>query len=162
MRSRFALLLLVPLLGCGDSGNEMDFGGEEIGPDRHAMLSEEGDVKMGLTDRYVYLALSDSIVADARSEMRGDTSEGKGGLFGQVLEGTVGKALSFRAKLLVSEIEDVRWEDDRMRVVFTDPDRTLGENFQVDDRPIDEAFAEDDVREFGEALRRVKAEGADF
>lgn len=48
----------------------MDLGGDDIAADRYAILSDEGGVKLGLTDRYVYFALSDSTMAEARSEMR--------------------------------------------------------------------------------------------
>ncbi len=157
MRSWVALLVLVPLMGCGDRDQpDMDFGGEELGPDRHAMLSEHGDVKMGLSDRYVYLMLSDSVVSEARAEMRGDSArEGVGGMVSGVLEKAVGKALGFRAKLAIDDIEDIRWEDGAMRIVFTDPDRSI--DFDIDDRPVEESFAEEDVREFGEAFRALKA-----
>jgi hypothetical protein len=121
------------------------------------MLSEHGEVKMGLTDRYVYLALSDSVVSDARAEMRsGADREGIGGIVGGVVEKTVGKALGFRARLSIDDIEDIRWEDGGMRIVFTDADRTI--DFDIDDRPVEEAFTEEDVREFAEAFRALKAD----
>lgn len=154
------LALLAVLPGCGDSnGASMDLGGEELGPDRHAMVGRDGEVKMGLTDEYVYFSLSDETVEEARAEMRREAEEdGAGGFVGGVLEKTVGRALGFRSRLPVSEIEDIRWEDGRMRIVFTEPDRSFGDNFSIEDRPVTESFAEEDVREFAEAFHRVKAQ----
>lgn len=163
MRRSLAAALLIPVLaGCGDRPEaDMDFGGEDIGPDRHAILSEDGNVKLGLTDEFVYFALSDQALEEARSDMReGSEKEGVEGFVGGIVEKTVGKALAFRAKYRVSEIEDIRWEDGELRLEFTDPDRSLG-SFEVDDRPVAEAFAEDDVRAFAEAFREVKAASRD-
>lgn len=160
MRYLTIVVLTLSLAGCGDRDNaSMDFGGEEIGPDRHAVVGEDGDIKLGLTDEYVYFALSEETLGKARAEMRREAEQdGAGGLVGGALEKTVGKALGFRARLPVSEIEDIRWEDERMRIVFTDPDRTFGDDLSVADRPVTEAFTEEAVREFGAALRQLKGD----
>ncbi len=156
-----AVPLLVGLAGCGDRPDmEMDLGGEDLGPDRYSIVSEEGEVKLGLTDRFVYFALSDSTMAEIRAEMRSKSEEeGASGFFGGLLEKTVGKALGFRARIPVEEIRDIRWADGEMRVEFTDPDRRLGDDFQFNDRPMADAFAEEDVRRFAEEFRRVKESG---
>lgn len=152
------LALLAVLPACGDSNEAtMDLGGDDIGPDRHAIVGRDGDVKMGLTDEYVYFGLSDETLEKARAEMRREAEgDGAGGFLGGILEKTVGKALGFRARFPVSEIEDIRWEDGRMRIVFTDPDRSFGDDFSIEDRPVTESFAEEDVREFAAAFHRVK------
>lgn len=160
MRRAMLLTLALPFLGCGDPGADVDFGGEELGPDRHAIMTDDEGVKMGLTDRYVYFALADSVVEEARAEMRQEVGdEGAEGFFGGLVEKTVGKALGFRAKIPVDEIRDIRWEDGRMRIDFVDAERQFGDNFKVDDRPMDEAFREEDVRAMGEAFRELKAAG---
>lgn len=159
MRRRLLVALLFPVLAaCGDGSDpDMDFGGEEIGPDRHAMLSEDGEVKMGLTDRYIYFALSDAAVSEARAEMSEEADrEGVAGMVGGVVETAVGKALGFRAKFPVSEVRDIRWEDGRMRIEFEDPDRRVGDAFRINDRPAETGFAEEDVRAFAKAFRAVK------
>lgn len=163
MGKRLMALVAVPLLaglaGCGDRPDaQMDLGDEDLGPDRYTMVSDEGDVKMGLTDEFVYFALSDSTTAEVRAELRSKSEEeGASGFFGGLLERTVGKMVGFRARVPVAEIRDIRWEDGEMRVEFTDPDRRLGDNFEFNDRPVTDAFAEEDVRRFAEEFRRVKA-----
>lgn len=151
------LVVLLPLLGCGDADAEMDFGNEDLGSDRYAITSADGGAKMGLTDDYVYFALADSVLAAARAEMR-ETAESDGakGFVGGLVERTVGKAMGFRARIPVEDIEDIRWEDGRMRIVFTDPDRRFGNTFRVDDAPAEEAFREEDVRAMAEEFRRLK------
>lgn len=154
-----AVALAVALVGCGDRGNQVDFGGEEMGPDVHAVVSEDGNVKLGLTLEYVYFALSDSARAEAQRELDDDAeAEGVKGFFGGVMRGVLGKALAFRARYPVAEIQDIRWEDGRMRLEFTDPDRRLDDNLQVEDEPVTEAFSEEAVREFSAVFRTLKEE----
>jgi hypothetical protein len=159
MRALWAVAILVPALaGCERPDADVDFGGDDIGPDVHSMVSAGGEVRMGLTERYVYLALSEEKLEEARSEMREEADkEGVEGIVGGVLEKTVGKALGFRAKYAVDAIDDIRWEDGAMVVDFRDPDRRLARELEVDDRPVTEAFREEDVRAFGEVFRAVKA-----
>lgn len=160
MRCCLAFLLLAPFVACGDQGADVDFSGDDLGEDRFAINSEDGGVRMGLTDEFVYFALSDSVLAEARSEMDQDTgdAEGVSGAIGGMVRGAVGRALSFRAKYPVADIRDIRWADGRMVMDFTDPDRTLSDSFEVDDRPVAEAFVESDVQAFAAEFRKLKRE----
>lgn len=158
MRRLMAVLVLLPLVACGDSGGaDVDFDGDDAAEDRAAIHSEDGGVKMGLTDEHVYFALADSVRAAAEVEMKEDTTQdGIGGMVGGIVRGTVSRALSFRARFEVDAIRDIRWEDGRMVFDFVDPERSLDTRLRVDDRPVGEAFAERDVREFAEAFRELK------
>lgn len=160
MRSVMTLALVAVLVGCGDRDGSVDFGGEEIGPDVHAILSADGDVKMGLTREWVYFALSDSVRARAESELNEDTdTAGAEGFFAGITRRLVGKALSFRAKYAVAEIREIRWEDRRMRLVFNDPDRRVDDNLQLGEgQSVTEAFSEEAVGEMADAFRELKAE----
>ena len=150
------------LAGCGDHEDaEIDLGGEDLGPDRYAVLTDDGAVKMGLTDDYLYFALSQRSREEARAEMDAAArEEGVKGMVGGIVQKTVGRALDFRARFPVEEIRDVRWEGGEMRIIFEDSDRVLGDRFEVEDRPVTEAFPESAVRSFGEEFRRLKAERA--
>lgn len=160
MRTVIVMALALTLMGCGDR-DQVDFSGEELGVELHSILSEDGFVRMGLTREWVYFALSDSARAEAQAEIREDAeAEGVRGFFGGLMQSVLGKALDFRAKFAVSEIEDIRWEDGRMRFVFEDPDRRIDENLQIgEDGSVTEAFAEDEVRAFAEVFRAVKEGG---
>lgn len=155
-----ALALMLTLIGCGDR-DQVDFSGDELGAELHSILSEDGFVKMGLTREWVYFALSDSARAEAQSEIREDAEAGGvRGFFGGIMESVLGRALGFRAKFAVSDIQDIRWEDGRMRFVFDDPDRRVDENLQIgEDGDVTEAFTEEEVRAFAEVFRAVKEEG---
>jgi len=157
-RSR-PLLLVLGLAagsGCDRPTADVDFGGEEQGPDRFHVLSEDGGVKLGLTDEVVYFSLSDSLQTEIRSEMEQSAErEGIGGMIGGIVSSTVGRALGFRAKYPIEEIRDIRWQDGELHVEFVEPGRRLDE-FRVEDRPAAEAFREEDVRAFAEEFHRAR------
>lgn len=160
MRKLLTLMLLIPLVACGDEQQgEIDFGGEELGPDRYSVVSDDEAIKMGLTDQHVYFAIADSVRAEAQAEMEREVGnrDGVAGMIGGVVQKAVGKAMSFRARYPVEEIRDIRWENGQMRIEFVDPDRSISDSFQSGDRPITEAFSEQDVQAFAEHFRQVKA-----
>lgn len=162
MRSIVTLSLIVPLaaatLACGGDRPDMDLGGRDIGPDRFAVTSTDGNVRMALTDGFMYFALTEQMLDEVRDEMREATEqEGVAGRIGGFVERTVGKALQARALYPLDEVEAVRWEDDAMRVVFTRRGRSIDDAFRISDEPITTAFSEDAVRAFGEELRVMKA-----
>ena len=160
MKRLIAFALIATLAGCGDRP-DMDFGGEELGPDRMVIHSEDGALRLGLTDHVLYLALSDSIVDIARQEMEDSMPrEGIGGAISGFVRGGVNRALSFRAKYPIERIRDIRWEDGRMVVDLEDGERAFGDNFSAsDDRPIEEAFAEADVRALADEFHSLKQRG---
>jgi hypothetical protein len=163
MRIALALPLaaLLATTACGDRP-DVDLGGRDVGPDLFTIVTSDGGVRMVLTDAFVYLALTDSVREEARGEMQAAADqEGAAGAIAGFVERTVGKALSFRALIPLDEIEDVRWEDGEMRMVFTTRRRDLNEMFQTGDEPVTRAFAEEDVRRFGDELRALKREHAD-
>ncbi|MFO7895087.1 MAG: hypothetical protein R6U63_15345 [Longimicrobiales bacterium] len=154
-------VLMVALVGCGDRDSQMDFSGDDVGPDVHVIHSHDGNLKMGLTEDWVYFALSDSTRAEAQAELAADAeADGLKGFFGGLMRRVVGKALNFRASYAVSEIRDIRWQDGRMHVEFDDPERQLAENLQFgEDESVVDAFAREEVESFAEAFRAMKDEG---
>jgi hypothetical protein len=163
MRVALALPLaaLLATTGCGDRP-DVDLGGRDVGPDLFTIVATDGGVRMVLTDEFVYLALTDSFREEARGEVRAAADrEGAPGAIAGFVERTVGKALGFRALIPLDEIEDVRWEDGELRMVFTTHRRNLDEIFQTGDEPVTRAFAEEDVRNFGDELRALKREHAE-
>jgi len=157
MGTLFLLPLAATLVACGGDRADMDFGGRDIGPDLFTVTSTDGNVRMALTDGFMYFALTEQVLDEVRGEMRDVTEkEGAAGLIGGFVERTVGKALQARALYPLDEVEDVRWEDDAMQVVFTQRRRSIDDAFRVSDEPITTAFSEDAVRAFGEELRALK------
>lgn len=157
-RAGALLLAAVVALGCrGDQ--RVDFGGRDLGPDRFSGVSTDGKLRVALTDEFLYFALSEETLEEARAEMREDLAGEDAGRLGRFIERTVGTALSFRARLPLDAIEDIRWEDGEMAIIFkpgrgADADKLFG----ADDEPITEAFGEDVVTALGEEFRAVRRE----
>jgi hypothetical protein len=155
------LVFLLAATACGGDRPDVDLGGRDVGPDLFSIVSTDGAVRMVLTDDFVYLALADSTVEEVRGDLRAAADqEGAAGLISGFVERTVGRALGFRALFPLDEVEDVRWEEDEMRVVFTTRGRSLNDVFRTGDQPVTRAFAEEDVRSFGDELRVLKQEQA--
>lgn len=163
MRNWMIVVLGLAMLGCGDRDGSVDFSGEEVGPDIHAIVSEDGNVKMAVTSQWVYFALSDSARAEAQAELDTDAEAGGvKGFFGGLMRGMVRRALDFRARYAVAEVRDIRWEDGGMRIEFVDPDRRVDQNLEFGEgQSVREAFSEDAVQEISEVFRAVKGEIAD-
>jgi hypothetical protein len=163
MRQRVAAALLLPLLaaaGCGDRGN-VDFGGRDVGADLYSVEGSDGTVRMALTTRYVYLAISDQ----TRDQVRGELSsaaeeEGGRGLIAGFMERAVGKAMQFRALYPVDEIEDIRWEDGDLYVEFVRGSKHRDGVLRMGDDPVDGAFDEQAVTGFSQAFHALKRERA--
>lgn len=176
-RTALSLLILPVLLACGTehpdeerggrdgiASDEYDLTGAEVvldAGDRFAMLTTDGAVKMGLTDERVYLRLSralrDRIEGDVERDL--DQEEGIGRWISGMVRGGVSRALSFRVSYDLNEIRDVRYEGGELVFDFVDPDESI-DGFEVDGRPVTEAFGEDDARRFVEEFDRVRSAAA--
>jgi hypothetical protein len=161
MRSPLAALglpLLAAAVACGDA-SDVDFGGRDIGPDLFSIVSTDGAVRMALTDDYVYLTLSDDKREEVRQSLRSEAdAEGAAGRVSGWVERTVGRALDFRDLHPVDEIEDIRWEDGRVRFDFKT--RRRQPSIQVGDEETAGTFDEASAREFREELHALKREQA--
>jgi hypothetical protein len=165
MNTRYARLaactLLVALAGCGGDRAAMDFGGRDLGPDLFAITSTDDRVRMVLTDDYLYLSLTEQAAEDIRRQVAEEAeAKGRAGLVDRFVERTVSAATGFRAAYPLADVEDVRWEDGEMRIVFTRGRWDVNEAFRMDDEPVTRMFDEASVLELGEELRALKRERA--
>jgi hypothetical protein len=153
-------LLLLAAVACDDRP-DVDFGGRDIGPELFSIVSTDGNVRLALTDAYVFVALAEETAEDVRSELGAARArDGAAATAMALVERGVDKALKFRTLFPLDEVEDVRWEDGRMRMIFTDPRRKLDQGVRIGDQGLENAFDEASVDEFREALRVVKQERA--
>lgn len=129
--------------------------------DVFAVLTENGAVKLGLTQDRVYFQVSEAVRAHVDSAIETDLEESDSRIarsIGSAVRRGVAGALEFEIDYPVEAIRDVDYRGGELVFEFEDPDdgATL-RNAEVDDEPLSRAFAAEDARAFVAAFRRVKA-----
>lgn len=171
----FAAGLILQLAACGDDpGADVDldvdldddtsFAGAEAmlaEGDVFATMSENGVVRLGLTEDRVYFELSEAVREHVDSAIRSDLEESDsriGRSIGSAVRRGVAGALDVEIDYAVDDIRDVDYRAGELVFEFVDEDdgRML-DNAEVDDEPLTRAFAAEDARAFVAAFRRVKA-----
>ena len=152
-----ALAACNPLKGDHQSDNgRVSFGGDSISN----IVLESGDVMITSSDGSMILAalgdsvrlqLSDSMRRAIKQDMESSASDSK--LASMIVKGVsdvVQSALSFVVQVPVTSVEDLRYEEGRIRF------RVTGENFRMSDGKRDGnnmEFSEEDARRFIEVVK---------
>lgn len=171
-----ALGLALATLACGDGGGDanidIDFDDDE-GPqlagakatlrpgDVFATMTENGVIRLGLSEDRVYFELSEVLREHVDSAISSDLEDSENRIarsIGSAVRRGVATALEVDIDYAVDEIRDVHYRAGELVFEFEDPDdgRVL-ENADVDDEPLTRAFAAEDARAFVAAFRRVKS-----
>ncbi|HUF12683.1 MAG TPA: hypothetical protein VMN78_06275 [Longimicrobiales bacterium] len=131
--------------------------------DVFAVLTENGAVKLGLTEDRVYFEVSEAVREHIDREIGSGMEESDSRLarsIGSAVRRGVSRALDIEFDFDVVDIRDVDYRDGELVFDFEDDgdQRTL-RNMKIDDEPLTRSFAEGDARAFVAAFRRVKAGG---
>ena len=126
-RSRLVLsAALLALAACsrGDSDMKVSFdpakadssAGAPLGPGDVRVTSLDGALILALVGDSVRMQLSDSLRDKVKQELDTSSQDGFGGLVARSVSGIVGSAMGFVARVPVSEIESIRYEDGNIRM----------------------------------------------
>ena len=172
-----ALGFALATLACGDSrdepGIDIDFDSDnEDSPfegaeatlepgDVFATMTENGVVRLALSDDRVYFELSEAVREAVDSAISNDLEDSESRIartIGSAVRRGVANALQFDIDYRVADIRDVDYRAGELVFVFEDPDdgRVL-RDADLDDKPLTRSFAPDDARAFVAAFRRVKS-----
>jgi hypothetical protein len=172
-----AVMLGAGLAACsvgGDDGTRVSFSPTDTAA--RPLALGEGDVAVTSTDNTVVLALvgdtvrmqlSDSLRRSVAAEVDSSITSETGALGGMIAR-TVGKtvagAMGFVVRIPVQEVENVRYEDGRIRfesegnVKFSMGDRPNRTDGDGDEKGSGARFSEQDGRRFVEAVKQRQAE----
>ena len=145
----------------GDAGadrTELDGKQDGTEPDGTTVLeieSTEGETLMGLTDRVLYVGLTEKTADEVRETLSDKQDEGGiGGFIAGAVSNAVSGALTTPVQFPLEDVRDVTSHDGRLEIEFEGEDRSF--DLSVDDRPLDRQFDPDDAERFVEAFRKVK------
>ena len=174
MHTRISIAILTAFtLACGDDSGprvDLDMDDDTLFTDAEptlaegdvfATLTENGAVKLGLTEERVYFEVSQAVRERVDSEIATGMEESDSRIarsIGSAVRRGVAKALDIEIELHVDEIRDVDYRDGELFFEFEDPeDGDALENVKIDDEPLTRSFTEEDARAFVAAFRRVKS-----
>ena len=116
-----------------------------------SIVAEDGSIELGLTDAVLYGRLTEQAAAEVRSELEKQQDEGGlGGFIAGAVSGAVSGAITTPIQFPLEDIEDVRYEDERLQITFVDG--TSGLDLDINGKGIDRQFSPDDARDFADAF----------
>lgn len=112
------------------------------------------EMVLGLARDTVYMGLSDSLLAKARTDMTRDKSDtgGMGGAFADMIKKTVGNALGKRVAYPIADIQSVRYDNGEVKFDYRNKHAISFENVHTDNKQALATFAPDDARRFVAAV----------
>jgi hypothetical protein len=137
---------------------------DSLGPGDLRIYNADSSVDLVLVGDKILAGLSPKTVAKVKSELdksaSGDTA-GFGGSISQIVKRSVAGAIGTHAVFPLSEIKDIRYENEQ--IVFDWKDGTKHEMFngtQVNKEKVSKTFRREDAERFIEAVRARKGLGS--
>ena len=130
------------------------FASEIAGTEVTSILTEGGEVRLGLTDEVLYFGLTDQVAGTIEKEL--DEAESEGGL-GGFLAGAVSNVvvgeLTTPVQIPLGTVHDVRYENGRLEIDFEGQHAAV--DLEIDDEPVDQQFDPEEARRFAEAFHEL-------
>ena len=118
------------------------------------IVSEDGSIELGLTDAVLYGRLTERAADEVHDELaRAEDEGGIGGFVAGAVSDAVSGAITTPIQFPLDDIEDVRYEDGRLQIVFADRSSDL--DLDVDGKDLDRQFSPDDARDFADAFHEL-------
>ena len=133
---------------------------DSLGPGDMRIYNADSSVDVVLMGDKILAGLSAKTIAKIKGSLdesrSGDTS-GFGGMIKQVVKSSVAGAIGTHAVFALSDIQDIRYADGKIRVKWTDGgDRELFGGTKVNNQKVSDSFNEADAKRFVAAVRERK------
>ena len=116
-----------------------------------SIVAEDGSIELGLTDAVLYGRLTDKAADDVRDELaKAEDEGGIGGFVAGAVSNAVSGAITTPIQFPLDDVETVKYEDDRLQIIFKD--QSSGLDIDVDGKDFERQFSPDDARDFADAF----------
>ncbi|HEY5087878.1 MAG TPA: hypothetical protein VII66_11015 [Gemmatimonadaceae bacterium] len=126
----------------------------------------DGAINLGLANDTVFMGLSDSVLAVARSDMARDTEEKQNAFAGTIerfVKKSVGTALQMRVKYALADLDSATYRNGAIRFAYRDRRRMAFENVSQDGHKALESFSPADAQKFVDTVNSaIRAERGNF
>lgn len=132
-----------------------------LGPGDIRIVNADSSVELALVGDKVESGLSDKTLKEVatKTDTSEDSGSGLGASIARTVKSAVRGALSRRVTYPVSDIQDVRYEDGRLKFIWKDgKPMTLIENANVNGKKVLNSFRPADAQAFVTAFRARKAQ----
>lgn len=137
--------------------DEVAFSSDLQGAEVESVLTTDGKVELGLTDRVLYSRLSKEAQAEVTSGMQDAEDEGGlGGRIASAVSQAVAENIGTAVQVPLEDIRDIRVDGDRLVIEMADGGGSPFESIQTDDAPIFDRIAPADARRLADAFDAVR------
>ncbi|GAB5534404.1 MAG: hypothetical protein Rubg2KO_06530 [Rubricoccaceae bacterium] len=133
---------------------EVTFDSQIAGAEVTSILTEGGEVRLGLTDEVLYFGLTDLVAKEVEAGLEDAESEGGlGGFIAGAVSNAVTGALTTPVQIPLDNVQDIRYENGRLQVDFDGEHSSV--DLEIDDEPVDQQFDPEEARQFAEAFHEL-------
>lgn len=133
---------------------------DSLGPGDMRIYNADSSVDVVLMGDKILAGLSPKTVAKVKSgldESRSGDTSGFGGMISQIVKSSVAGAIGTHAVFPLSDIQDIRYDNGKIRVKWTDGgNRELFNGTSVNHKKVSDSFDEAEAKRFVEAVRTRK------
>ena len=133
---------------------------ESLGPGDMRVYNADSSVDVVLMGDTILAGLSPKTIAKIKSgldESRSGDTSGLGGMISQIVKSSVAGAIGTHAVFPLSDIQDIRYDNGKIRVKWTDGgNRELFNGTSVNHQKVSDSFNEAEAKRFIDAVRARK------
>ncbi|MEO7102831.1 MAG: hypothetical protein ABI311_05640 [Gemmatimonadaceae bacterium] len=151
-----ATALLIWTAACQKSDRSTGSGSVSNGPARMSgdsivIRTNDGAIQLGLVNDTVFMGLTDSVLAIARTDMAKDTEETKSVVAGAIerfVKKSVSSALHTRLKYALAEIDSAHYSDGGIKFAYRERRKMAFEDVKQNNRVALNSFSPEDAQNF--------------
>ena len=136
----------------------MAISSELDGDELESILTTDGQIELGLTDRVLFSRLSKETQAEVATEMReaSEEQDGFGGRIARAVTDAVAQGIGTAVQVPLDDVRDIRVDDGRLVIEMIDGDPSPFEGVKTDNVPIFERISPTDAQRLADAFESAR------